>query len=234
MNEIPDWWVKPRDVSICVDTPGWFDDFASDLAERISSRGDNAKLVRNAADVLADGVAFYLSCTKLTPPEILARNPQNIVVHASALPKGRGFSPVVWQVLEGSGHIPVTMILATDEADSGNVLLRDEITLAGTELNDEIRQVLGEKIQQMCLDYLAEPQPLTGQPQTGEASWYRRRTAEDSRLDPHRTLAEQFDLLRVVDNQRYPAFFDYRDRRYIVRIEAAEEVDVSAAKSGKG
>ncbi len=43
-------------------------------------------------------------------------------------------------------------------------------------------------------------------PQQGEASYYRRRRAADSQLDPHCSLAEQFNLLRVVDNQRYPAF----------------------------
>ena len=31
----------------------------------------------------------------------------------------------------------------------------------------------------------------------------------------------QFDLLRVVDTERYPAFFDCRGRRYIVKIEKA-------------
>lgn len=222
MTETPKWWTKPRRVSVCVDTPGWFDPFAAELVEKILARGDEGILVRCAADIQQGDVAYYLSCTKLTPPEVLKLNHQNIVVHASALPKGRGFSPVVWQVLEGSNRIPVTMILAAEEADAGNILMQDEVRLDGTELNDEIRQVLGETIQRMCLDYLAQPRPSVGQAQIGEGSWYRRRTAEDSRLDPNQTIAEQFDLLRVVDNQRYPAFFDYRDRRYVVRIEPAE------------
>src|SRR4051812_44572871 len=98
MTENPSWWTKPRKVSVCVDTAGWFDPFAAELVEKICARGDSGILVRKAADVQKDGIAFYLSCTKLTPPEVLARNHQNIVVHASALPAGRGFSPVVWQV----------------------------------------------------------------------------------------------------------------------------------------
>jgi methionyl-tRNA formyltransferase len=230
MAENANWWTKPRNVSICVDTPGWFDDFAADLAARISAGGDRAKLMRDASEVQDGGVAFYLSCTKLTPREKLARNHKNIVVHASAFPEGRGFSPIVWQVLEGRNLIPITMILAAEEADSGNVLSRDEIMLNGTELNDEIRHVLGRNIQQMCLDYLARPEPSPGEQQSGDASWYRRRSAEDSRLDPHRTIAEQFELLRVVDNERYPAFFDFRNRRYVVRIEA---LPMDADLSGK-
>jgi methionyl-tRNA formyltransferase len=222
MAETAAWWAKPRNVSICVDTPGWFDGFAADLAGQISARGDNATFVRDAAEVQGGGIAFYLSCMKLTSREILERNHQNIVVHASALPAGRGFSPIVWQVLEGENLIPISMILAADEADSGDILMRDELALDGTELNDEIRKALGEKIVQMCLAFLDASEPPAGTPQEGEPSWYLRRRPEDSRLNPERTIAEQFDLLRVVDNDRYPAFFDYRGQRYVLRISREE------------
>lgn len=218
MGETLAWWAKPRNVSICVDTPGWFDNFAADLTKKISARGDDAILVRNAADVREGGIAFYLSCLRLTPPAFLARNVQNIVVHASALPAGRGFSPIVWQVLEGKSVIPISMILAAEGADLGDILMRDQIVLDGNELNDEIRDRLGQKVVDMCLAYLDAPEAPVGHPQDGEPSWYDRRRPEDSRLDPERTIAEQFDLLRVVDNDRYPAFFEYRGRRYVLRI----------------
>jgi methionyl-tRNA formyltransferase len=37
-------------------------------------------------------------------------------------------------------------------------------------------------------------------------------------LDQQRSLAEQFELLRVVDNVRYPAFFHWRGRRYELQV----------------
>lgn len=156
---------------------------------------------------------------KLTKSDILARNHHNIVVHASDLPKGRGFSPLVWQVLEGKNEIPVSMIFATEEADAGDIVMRDQITLEGHELNDEMRGILGDRIVQMCLAYLDLPEPPVGEPQIGSASGYPRRRPADSRLDPYKTIAEQFDLLRVVDNSRYPAFFEHRGYRYKLSIE---------------
>src|SRR5438132_4820354 len=153
MAEVSGWWAKARNVSICVDTEGWFDPYAKELVERIAAAGDHAMFLRNAVDVQEGGVAFFLSCMKLTPPEVLARNHHNLVVHASALPHGRGFSPVVWQVLEGKNRIPLSMIFAADEPDSGDIVMEDEIVFQGTELNDEIRDRLGRKIQDMCLAY---------------------------------------------------------------------------------
>jgi methionyl-tRNA formyltransferase len=214
-----DWWNKPRPVSVVVDTPGWFDPFAERLAAEARARGDDAQFVRDARDVQEGGVAFLLSCLKIVPADVLARNPHNIVVHASALPMGRGFSPVVWQILEGVNEIPVTMIFAAEEVDAGDIVMQRTLSLGGHELNDEVRDRLGTLIVDMCLEYLALPEPPTGTPQQGESSWYRRRRADDSRLDPGKTLAEQFDLLRVVDNERYPAFFDHRGHRYVLKIE---------------
>ena len=46
-----------------------------------------------------------------------------------------------------------------------------------------------------------------------------KRIPADSQLDPCKSIAEQFDLLRVADSQRFPAFFDYRGKRYLVKIE---------------
>ena len=77
--------------------------------------------------------------------------------------------------------------------------------------------------------------PSRSEPRFSEPSYSSRdpyRTAEepqdrrqDSRLDPHRPIADQFDLLRVADPDRFPAFFDLRGHRYLVRIEKAGAAD---------
>ena len=54
--------------------------------------------------------------------------------------------------------------------------------------------------------------------QTGSGSFYPKRTGKDSELDVNKSIAEQFDLLRVVDNEKYPAFFNFRGRKYVLRI----------------
>ena len=213
------WHERPRSVSIVVDTPGWFDLFAQRLCEAATELGDRATVLRDSAEVPDGGIAFYLSCMKLTPPAVLARSVLNVVVHASALPLGRGFSPVVWQVLAGCNEIPITMIEAVEEADAGKILMRDSIVLEGHELNGEMRDRLGEKIVSMCTALLKNAKPPQGIVQEGETSWYRRRKPEDSRLDVDRSLADLFELLRVVDNDSYPAFFDHRGHRYVLRIE---------------
>jgi methionyl-tRNA formyltransferase len=92
--------------------------------------------------------------------------------------------------------------------------------LNGTELVDEWHQLQAEATINLCLQWIDNYQDLinSAHPQTGEASHYHRRRPADSRLNPDRPLAEQFELLRVVDNNRYPAFFEWRGRCYEVEI----------------
>ena len=75
---------------------------------------------------------------------------------------------------------------------------------------------------ELCLAWFDRHQEVVdaAKPQYGEASHYPRRRPADSRLDPELSLAEQFNLLRVVDNERYPAFFQWRGRSYILNLQS--------------
>ena len=227
MNAIPDWWQKPRRISVLVDNPSWILPHAQTLVDALVAAGDQAVLCRTHDDVAEGAVAFLLGCVHITPPGILARNQRNLVVHASDLPRGRGFSPWTWMTIEGKTDIPVCLLEAAEAVDSGPVVFRDSMRFEGHELLDELRAALGAKTIELCRCFLDAETPPAGLPQEGEPSWYGRRRPADSAVDPMRPIAEQFDLLRTVDNERYPAFFDFRGHRYVLRIEKAKTEDES-------
>jgi methionyl-tRNA formyltransferase len=209
-------------IAILVDNPrSWFIPFARELQQLLALHAEVAFL-KDAREVpRGNDIAFLLSYEKIVGIEILCRSRSNVVVHASELPKGKGMSPMTWQVLEGSNTIPLTLFEAVEALDAGPVYLRDALNLKGNELLPEIQELLGRKILKMCTAFVGQwPAILDrGVPQTGESTFYRRRSPEDSRLDPHKSISEQFNLLRVVDNEKYPAFVEWLGRRYILRIE---------------
>ena len=129
---------------------------------------------------------------------------------------------MTWQVLEGRDQLTLTLFEATREVDAGPIYLQQTLELDGTELVNEIRATVGELTIAMCLHFVENRTELmkSGVHQTGEPTYYPRRTPADSELDPNKTIIEQFNLLRVVDNDRYPAFFELSGRRYRLSIEA--------------
>ncbi len=59
---------------------------------------------------------------------------------------------------------------------------------------------------------------MTGIPQNGDETFFPRRKYKDSELDINKSILEQFNLLRIVDNERYPAFFYINETKYILKI----------------
>ena len=171
------------------------------------------------SEIKTGAIAFYLGCVKITPPDILAKNRFNLVVHASDLPKGRGFSPCSYAILEGENKIPVCLIEAANEVDAGNIFYKEYISLKGDELVDNLRALIGSKTVEFGRKFLNETSPAKGTPQKGTATIYPRRYPKNSQIDANKTIAEQFDLLRIVDNKNYPAFFEYRGQTYKLMIE---------------
>ena len=206
-----------------MDNDSWILPYAEKLVNVINSRGDVAVICRAHNEVRDGMIAFYLGCIKITPPEVLKKNSYNLVVHESGLPKGKGFAPLTWQILEGRNTIPVCLIEAADQVDSGKIYLRKDLKFEGHELNDEIRRAQGKITIDLCLDFLACKVAPSGVSQVGKASVYKRRVPSDSELDINRSIAEQFNLLRVVDNQNYPAFFHINGVKYFIRVDKENE-----------
>lgn len=218
MNTPPDWWHQPRQIAVVVDNDSWILPWAELFTAKLSENGDQASLLRRYTDIPPGCISFFLGCTGICPPEILERSRLNLVVHESALPQGRGFAPLFWQVIEGAHVVTCSLIQAGPRPDEGVIYAQKTLRLQGHELNRELRDMQGTLTLQLCLEFLQAPSPAVPATQTGTPTFYPRRTPADSRLNPDQTLRAQFNLLRTVDNERFPAFFDLHGHRYILSI----------------
>jgi len=161
-------------------------------------------------------IMLILSCENIISEQTLSLHKNNIVVHPSDLPKGKGWSPLAWQILEGKNNVPITLFEASNDVDSGDIYIKEVISLDGTELNEEIKKKQGKKTVEMICDYIRKKNK--GMSQIGKDTFYKKRTESHSELDINKTISEQFNLLRVVDNERYPAFIKIRGKKYIIKI----------------
>ena len=169
---------------------------------------------------------FYLSYEQIVHTNILSQFRHNLVVHESELPRGKGWSPLTWQILEGKNRIPVTLFEAVEKVDSGVIYAQEWMEFEGHELIDELREAQANVTLKLCKRFVENyPQILDeAREQDGEESFYPRRLEAGSELDTMQSIEAQFDLLRVVDNQRYTAFFENLGYRYYLKIEKAEKL----------
>jgi len=195
----------------------WAVPVAKKLRTLLSSR-HNVRHVYKKNNLTTGDIAIFLSCEQLIPSHLLAKNKNNLVVHESALPKGKGWSPLTWQILEGKNRIPVTLFEAVEKVDAGNIYRQDFLEFSGHELLDEIHKKSAEKIIEMVLWFVASAKKIKGRRQTGKESFYPRRRPPDSEIDPRKSIVALFNNFRVADNERYPIFFKHRGKKYILKI----------------
>jgi methionyl-tRNA formyltransferase len=165
-------------------------------------------------------VCFLLGLSKILRPAHLAKHHHNLVVHESALPQGRGWSPMTWQVLSGTEEVTVSLLEADECVDSGKLIAQRLVSIEPSDFVSDIRSKQAHATVELCCDFVRDyPRSADGGwEQQGTGTWYPRRTPSDSRLDLDKTLREQINLLRVVDNHRYPAFFDHHGVRVQLHV----------------
>jgi len=192
--------------------------------ELIETKGHNVDLVNDKSLLTGGDVLFLVSCTQIIPNEDRRKFNHVLVLHASDLPKGRGWSPHIWAILNGEKKIVVTLLEAVDQVDSGKVWLKASFELEGHELAEEINTALFKVELELMTTAIVKATDIHPIDQTGPVGpYWPKRTPENSRIDPDKTIAEQFDLMRVADNQRYPCFFEYMGKRYILKLEKVDK-----------
>ncbi len=212
-------------MMICVltdDLNSWFIPYGDKLVKLLQERNHEVKYVHKHKEIEKGDICFILSCTRIIKKENLEKNKNNIVVHASDLPKGKGFSPLQWQILEGKNNIPVTLFEAVEDLDAGPYYLKSEIKYNGTELYHELRRKLAEKIIELCILYVEQYSTIKAVKQSGELSIYQKRTDKDDEIDIDSTVRELFNHFRIADNERFPLYFYYLNEKYYLKIEKAE------------
>ena len=207
-------------VTILSDPDTWMNQYIPHLRIQFEGRGISVDVIHQPEDLTPGDVAFFLSCGQIITATKLKCHEHNLVVHASNLPQGRGWSPLTWQILEGKNHIPVSLIKAENKVDSGQIYLQDTLFLQGHELIDECRSKLADVVINLCLQFIDNfPDVLSyGKTQKGKATYYPKRTPDNSELDINKTIDAQFNLLRIVDNEKSPAYFVKEGVRYKIVV----------------
>ena len=200
-------------LSIITNKNSWFVKFGKELQYNLEKLGHQVSFVHFISDVKKGDICFILSFSKIVNELTLKKNINNIVVHASDLPAGKGFSPMQWSVFEGNNHIILTLFEAIKEFDAGPYYLKDSVVFEGFELYEEMREIIGDKIVEMCLNYVNNRSQLVPKKQDGIESFYKKRSLVDDEIDPSKSIKEQFNHFRIADNKNFPLYFYYNGHK---------------------
>lgn len=174
------------------------------------------ELVRKKSELSGGDILFLISCSEIVGLTDRSAYSATLVLHASDLPRGRGWSPHIWQIIEGADEIVLSLLEADDKVDSGRIWKKLKFSVPKYALWDEINVCLFEAEIELIDFAVSEFEQVlpTMQDPTIEPSYYPQRTPADSQIDASQSISSQFDRIRVCDPNRFPAFFELRGKKY--------------------
>lgn len=136
---------------------------------------------------------------KILPEEILGVPGSGCInVHASLLPKYRGAAPIQRALINGEKTTGVTTMFMDKGLDTGDILLKEELTVD----DDDNAGTLSAKLSELGAKTLVETIKgiragiVKPAPQAGEPSYAPPLKKEDGRIDWDRSASELFNFIR--------------------------------------
>ena len=191
------------------------------LWEEVNQQHYDIEILTSVNEIKRNGtLLFLISCSEIVRKQHRDFFEHTLVLHASDLPKGRGWSPHIWAILNGANELTLSLLEAEDKVDTGAIWKKLRIPLDGNELYDEINEKLFAAELQLITWACENVDSVAPVLQDESATNYlRKRTPEDSEVDISQSLESQFNLLRVCDPERFPAYFYKNGCKYKIKIE---------------
>ena len=179
---------------------------------------DNHKKLRGKYDI-----NIIFSYFNIIEKKYLNRSKFNLIPHESDLPRGRGMSPLTWQILRGKNNITFSLIEASNQIDNGPIYYKKTKFIKPNLVLNEIKNIQFEiniiLLKKFLNFYKKRGMAPKKVIQKGKKNYFRSRTPDDSKLNINKSIKSQFNLLRLCDHKNYPAFFYLSKKKYFLKLE---------------
>ncbi len=205
-----------------------WDDSVADLAAEhgvpvlLRERPDDEELVTALKDADPDVIVANNWRTWIPPHIFTLPRHGTLNIHDSLLPAYAGFSPLIWALINGEPEVGVTAHLMNDELDAGDIVLQRSVPVGPADTTTDLFHRTVDLIGPIAVDGLAliaSGQTEWGKQDRSKASFFHKRSVEDSRIDWTWPAEELERLVRALSDP-YPSAFTYHKGERL-RITAA-------------
>lgn len=215
-----------------------WDDSVADLAENngvpvlVRNRPDD-ELPKQLKEVEPDIIVATNWRTWL-PPEVF-NLPSNgtLNVHDSLLPAYAGFAPLIWALINGEKQVGVTAHIMDEGIDAGDIVLQRAVPVGATDTaTDLFNKTIGlyGPIALESLDLIASGSAEFTEQDRSKASFFHKRSVEDSRIDWTWPAQDVANLVRAQSDPYPNAFTFHRGER--IRVLAASVSEKTYGRRG--
>lgn len=161
-------------------------------------------------------IVFCIGWSRLLGPELLRSAPYGVIgYHPAALPANRGRHPLVWAIALGLQQTASTFFVMDEGTDSGPLVSQIPIEISFEDdartLYSKITQSIPSQIEQIVAS-LSNGSFCPVTQDHSQASYWRKRSEEDGRIDWRMSATSVYNLVRAL-TKPYPGAYAVVDGR---------------------
>ena len=176
-----------------------------------NKKNHKISIVHSKKELISGDILFLISCSEIITKLERKKFKNTLVIHCSDLPYGRGWSPHLWEIINGEADITLSIIEAENKVDTGDIWKKINVNIPKTFLFNEINDLIFTAELDL-MDFAVENfNTVSPKKQLNiDVNSWPKRSPKDSEIDINKSIFEQFNLIRVSDPKRFPAYF-YKD-----------------------
>lgn len=210
-------------IQILINDNSWALNYKKDLKKKLRRFSKKIFITNNHKKLISNyDVNIVFSYFKIIEKKFLKRSKFNLIPHESDLPKGRGMSPLSWQLLENKNLITFSLLEASQKMDAGKVYYKKKVAFKKDILFHEIKHLQYIQNTNLIIKFLKYLRKYKKAPrskaQSGKPTFYGLRQKKDSKLNASKSIKSQFNLMRISDYKNYPSFFILNKKKYFIKI----------------
>jgi methionyl-tRNA formyltransferase len=161
-----------------------------------------------------------------------------INIHASLLPKYRGCSPIQWAMINDERETGVTLHKMNENFDAGDIIDQEKVPISFLATWKDVKLLVAKQISEIIcrnIDPILSGN-ITSTPQSERnASYYKRRSADDGRFSWSDPIIDIYNLVRALVPPLPGAYYvDNFDRKIIIsNFHRIEELAIIKTKINK-
>lgn len=161
---------------------------------------------------------WVIGLSQLVPDRLIEMARQGgIGFHPTMLPEGRGRAPVAWTILLGR-RAAVNLFFLTEEPDAGDLIVQREVPVLPDDYSEDLIRRTNDALREVILELAPRIKEgnLPRSPQDHrQATYYKKRTAADGRIDFAEPTAQVYRLVRAA-GRPYHGAFSYASRDKVI------------------
>lgn len=178
------------------------------------AEGNNQSQMADWLIALRPDVIYCLGWSFLLKREVLAIPKHGAIgYHPAALPNNRGRHPIVWALALGLSETASTFFFMNESADSGDIISQKRIPIDCTDDAGTLYSKLTDAAAVQLIEFTSQVAAgtHTRTPQSDNlANYWRKRTAEDGKIDWRMTADSVYNLIRALTYPYVGAHCVYR------------------------